>query len=237
MEAKETRVFIILCNNFIDAKYIMMGNNIIKLLESINEDDSLREIVKKALIDFDFTTELGIALSASKPIPKDFVMPKENEKIVALCYSILQQIALNEIDYEAFISKYFLYDGTINDVYANFGHFFILPFKNALLYLENAKNIEMGLVKRTKDVDLTSNGENNLIQIANDMEKVVDSDFKIKDEKEKELKFYIKAFKEAVSLKNRILILALMKILLDLIRKIKSLYGVYERLLIEYEKI
>ena len=131
MENKETRAFVVLCNNFIDAKYIMMGNNILKLLESINEDDSLRGLVKKSLEGFDFTTELGIALSATKPIPKDFIMPKENEKIVALCYSILQQIALNEIDYEASISKYFLYDGTINDVYTNFGHFFILPFKNA----------------------------------------------------------------------------------------------------------
>ena len=141
METKEIRPFIALCNNFIDAKYIMMGNNIVKLIECINEDDSLREVVKKCMVNFDFTTELGLALSATKAIPKDFIMPKENEKVVALCYSVLQQIALNQIDYEAFISKHFIYDGTISDVYKNFGHYFILPFKNAVLYLENAKCI------------------------------------------------------------------------------------------------
>ena len=38
METKEIRPFVALCNNFIDAKYIMMGNNIVKLIESINND-------------------------------------------------------------------------------------------------------------------------------------------------------------------------------------------------------
>jgi len=237
METKEIRPFIALCNNFIDAKYIMMGNNIVKLIECINEDDSLREVVKKCMVNFDFTTELGLALSATKAIPKDFIMPKENEKVVALCYSVLQQIALNQIDYEAFISKHFIYDGTISDVYKNFGHYFILPFKNAVLYLENAKNIECGLEKNTSEDSNSSEQSDELKEIALDMERVVESDYKIKEEKENLIKYYIRAFKEAIRINNRILICTMMKILMEEIEKIKSLRGVYERLVDAYDAI
>lgn len=232
METNEQRPFVELCNNFIDAKYIMMGNNINKLIESIYKDESLREIVKKCINNFDFTTELGLAISANENTPKDFVMPKENDKIVALCYLILQQIVLNKIDYEAFISKHFIYDGTINDVYVNFGHYFILPFKNAMLYLENAKNIKLDVDDEQSDeVENDENGENDeLKDIALDMERVIESDYKIKEDKEDELKFYIKAFREAIKLKNNLLIKALGRVLLGDIEKIKSLRGVYNRL-------
>ena len=228
METNEQRPFVALCNNFIDAKYIMMGNNIVKLIESINNDEKFREIVKKCINNFDFTTELGLAISANENTPKDFVMPKENEKIVALCYLILQQIVLNKIDYEAFISKHFIYDGTINDVYTNFGHYFILPFRNAMLYLENAKNIELV----TDDEEEVNNEEEyqSLKDIALDMERVIESDYKIKEDKENELKFYLKAFKEAIKINNKILIKAVGRTLLKDTEKIKSLRGVYNRL-------
>lgn len=235
METKEIRPFVALCNNFIDAKYIMMGNNIVKLIECINSDESLRNVVKKCMVDFDFTTELGLAISGAKSNSKNFVMPNENVKIVALCYSILQQIALNEIDYEAFISKHFLFDGTIYDVYANFGHYFILPFKNALLYLENAKNISLDSVEEDDEMTEETKSENvdnydELREIVLDMERVIESDCKIKEDKEDDLKFYIIAFKEALKLKNKILIYALGQILLEKTERIKSLRGVYERL-------
>ena len=242
METKEQRPFVMLCNNFIDAKYIMMGNNIIKLLESINSDDSLREVVKKCIANFDFTTELGIAISAGQNKPKNFVMPKENEKIVALCYLILQQIALNKIDYEAFTSKHFIYDGTINDIYKNFGHYFILPFRNAMLYLENAKNIQID----TKPERESEEGEeepsvesyvNKLQEICLDMERVVDSDYKIKEDKGDEIKFYTKALKEAIKMRNRTLIIAMAQVLLKEIDKIKSLRGIYDRLYEVWDEI
>ncbi len=235
METDEQRAFVALCNNFIDAKYIMIGNNIIKLLESINNDESLREVVKKCLNNFDFTTELGIAISANQNQPKDFVMPKENEKIVALCYCILQQIALNKIDYEAFTSKHFVYDGTINDIYQNFGHYFILPFRNAMLYLENAKNIDLrdDSTKTQNDVEYEKAEQTcveKLNEICLDIIRVVESDYKIKEDKEDEIKFYVKALKEAVGLNNRTLMIALSQVLLKEIEKIKSLRGIYERL-------
>ena len=243
METKEQRPFVMLCNNFIDAKYIMMGNNIIKLLESINNDDSLREVVKKCIANFDFTTELGIAISAGQNKPKNFVMPKENEKIVALCYLILQQIALNKIDYEAFTSKHFVYDGTINDIYKNFGHYFILPFRNAMLYLENAKNIQ--IETNNDDENLNEDDEEHSVdsyvsrldEICLDMERVVDSDYKIKEDKGNEIKFYNKALKEAIKLKNRTLIIAMAQVLLNEIGKIKSLRGIYDRLYEVWDEI
>ena len=242
METKEQRPFVMLCNNFIDAKYIMMGNNIIKLLESINSDDSLREVVKKCIANFDFTTELGIAISAGQNKPKNFVMPKENEKIVALCYLILQQIALNKIDYEAFTSKHFIYDGTINDIYKNFGHYFILPFRNAMLYLEKAKNIQIDTnseheSKEGEEEPSVESYVTRLQEICLDMERVVDSDYKIKEDKGDEIKFYTKALKEAIKMRNRTLIIAMAQVLLKEIEKIKSLRGIYDRLYEVWDEI
>ncbi len=240
MEAKEQRPFIQLCNNFIDAKYIMLGNNIVKLLESINNDTSLREIVKKCINNFDFTTELGIAISANQNKPKDFVMPKENEKIVALCYLILQQIALNQIDYEAFTNKHFVYDGTINDIYQNFGHYFILPFRNAMLNLENTKKIQIdNEVRKEINVDNKVHQDfiNKLKVICNDIIKVVESDYKIKEDKEEEIKEYVDALLEALSINNKKIIFSLSKVILDKIEKIKSLKGLYERFLYIWEEI
>lgn len=237
METKERenvnlieRPFVKECNNFIEARYIVMGNNIETLFKTINNDASLRSVVDKCLEDFDFTTQFGIALSLNQAQQKDFIMPKENEEIVALSYSILQKIIAGEIDFESFMSKYFLFNGTLNDCFVNFGHYFILPFKNALLNLENQEKYSKRiLTKEEKKVEIEEpHDEDNksakrMMQIVDYIEDIVDSDYKVKEIKREEIKFYLQAFKEAVKINNKVILLALANAIVLASEKIKSL--------------
>lgn len=236
------RPFVKECNNFIDAKYIVVGNNINVLFDEINNDESLLNIVNYCLEDFDFSAKLGVALSLHQAKQKDFIMPKENEEIVALCYGILQRIVDGEIDFESFISKYFLFNGTFNDTYINFGHYFVKPFKNAILNLENKdkyskkytskeeKKVEKEEQEQEEEVVEENETIDRLFDIVQDIEDVILSDIKIRDFKQEELEFYLKAFKEALKINNKLIILALADAIVLSSSKIKSLKYETQRL-------
>jgi len=246
METNENefeRPFVKECNNFIEAKYIMLGcENIKALLLTIQNDDSLMKVVDKCLANFDFTTEFGKAISIHQAQQKDFIMPKENDEIVALCYSTIQRIAVDEIDFESFMSKCFLFNGTLSDCYANFGHYFILPFKNALLNLENQNKY---MQKETKtNVDEKDDDEievqekpinigeisAKLLKVADDIQEIINNDYKIKEFKLEELEFYLKAFREAVRINNKLIIFALADAIISSSAKIKSVRFETQRL-------
>ena len=118
-----------------------------------------------------------------------------------------------------------------------------MPFRNAMLYLENAKNIQIDT--NNDDENLNEDEEEHSVEsyvsrldeICLDMERVVDSDYKIKEDKGNEIKFYNKALKEAIKLKNRTLIIAMAQVLLNEIGKIKSLRGIYDRLYEVWDEI
>ena len=228
---EKVRPFCNECNNFIDGKYILLGcENINSLLLTILQDPSLSEIVKNCLKDFDYPTQLGVALSVHQTKQKDFIMPKENEGIVALCYNIMQQIAYGEIDFEAFISKYFLFNGQITDCCKNFGHYFILPFRNAMLNLDNIRRYKLNEsngknIENAKQSDSKQSYDvfKKLKSTADEIEEVIKNDYKIKEFKSEEILFYIKAFREAIKLENKIIILALADAIIFSTTKIKSL--------------
>ncbi len=246
METNENefeRPFVKECNNFIEAKYIMLGcENIKSLLLTIQNDKSLMEVVEKCLVDFDFMTELGKAISIHQTQQKDFIMPKENDEIVALCYCTMQHIVDGEIDFESFMSKCFLFNGTFSDCYANFGHYFILPFKNALLNLENQnkykqKNANTKSVQEENDeIEVQEKPVNDseisakLLKVADDIQEIINNDYKIKEFKLEEIEFYLKAFREAVRINNKLIIFALADAIISSSSKIKSVRFETQRL-------
>lgn len=228
------RPFIDECTAFIDVKYIMLNcDNVKKLLSTIQEDKSLMEVVNRCLVDFDFITEFGKAISIHQLQQKDFIMPKENTEIVALCYSIMQRIVDEKIDFESFIRKYFLFNGVLSDCFSNFGHYFILPFKNALLNLENQNKYIQKSIKKEEEQerDEVENVEEDtsiyeindkLLKVADDIQEMIKDDYKVKEFKLEELEFYLKAFREAVKINNKLIIFALADAIISSSTKIKS---------------
>ena len=247
METKENefeRPFIKECNNFIEAKYIMLScENIKTLLSTIQNDESLMKVIDKYSGDYDFVTEFGKAISIHQAQQKDFIMPKENDEIVALCYGTMQRIADGEIDFESFMSKYFLFNGTLSDCYANFGHYFILPFKNALLNLENQNKYNLKSAKTEETQEKAQNDDEiqginasvseinaRLLKVADDIQEIINNDYKIKEFKLEELEFYLKAFREAIRIDNKLIIFALADAIISSSTKIKSVRFETQRL-------
>jgi len=109
------------------SKYIMVDKRISDILKCIASCESIYEMVKKTLVNFDFAKELKLATS----IKGHFSMPNDDVRIVALSFCILNAMDDKKIDVELLLANNF----TGDDSYAKFCDQVFLRFKTSALAL------------------------------------------------------------------------------------------------------
>ena len=227
------REFEKICDELIKTKYIIFENHVDKLINTIENTTDIMNVIEYARSKFDYKEALNAAIMENEVKTVDFVMPTEDKNIVALCYGILQDVKDKRIDLEAFLNQYFLFGASPSEIYKNFGKYFIEPFYNSIRELEMRLTSE-DLKANISMPEMESEKEQTALQvlktISAEAADIVRDDPKIKLFKREEIEYYLKALDEAIAIENKLLILALANVLINVSAGVKSLRAAHSKL-------
>lgn len=228
-EKEKIKAFFGACNELIDGRFILADMKISSILKCIANSEILYNLFARNLVDFNFKGEFKNAKVTNKVNGGYFVMPNEEEKILALFFCIMLDIDNGKLNLQNFVNENFYSQDGYNISYSNFAHNVLIPFKTAVIHqlgineegVENTApaNDLAGQVKLEdfeKEKKMVTNNEDlkilyaNLMVSLNDLYNVVLKDRRTKDEKKEELYIIVSALNEAINLENILIINALM---------------------------
>ncbi len=126
------------CDEFIKGKYILIDIKINTIVSNIENNDTLYNLVRKCLSNFDFSSSIDEYL-IKKENGYSLCFPNENEKIIAFVYSVLKMFQNNEFEFYNFLSKFYSVEKASTPDFNNFASLIISPFKTAINSLYNIK--------------------------------------------------------------------------------------------------
>lgn len=239
VEKTKIKEFIKACNEMIGGRFILSDVKISRILEAIASSEILYNLFAKCLINFNFRQEFKAAQSSNKVNGGYFVLPKEQDKIVALVFCLLIEVDNQKINLQSFINDNFFSPDGYNISYSNFSHNVLIPFKNCVLLLlnvneegeelDNNDNIYETQVT-IEDVELDTTSKllfANLTRAINDLCCVVKRKGKLKEEQKQEVIIIGKAMNEAIKLENFKILNALIIPLEYILGKDKMLKSYY----------
>lgn len=165
------------------SKFIMVDKRISDILKCIASTESVYELIKKTLVNFDFAKELKIATS----IDGHFSMPNDDIRAIALTFCILNAVDDKKLDITMLLANNF----TGEDPYAKFCDQVFLRFKTAVLGLLGT-NVEEH-VEEHRETPISASLLDRAEFLANQLDEYVRADGKI----------YLTCFIRSLKLKDR----------------------------------
>ena len=130
-ETQRIMNFIAHCNQYIDGKYLFGATKLKEIYRDVRNSEELNQLFTECLDGFNvslFKTKCLIKLPTKKGT---FTSPTEKEDFVALAFAMIEDISIEEVDYDTFINKYFLSETDEN----RFGKQVIEPLKQTVAKL------------------------------------------------------------------------------------------------------
>lgn len=256
VEKHNLKNFFTACNEMINGRFILSDIKISKILNSIANSNVLYDLFAKCMVDFNYKTEFRNAKVTNKTNGGYFVLPTEEQRIIALVFCFLIDVDNSRINLQNFINENFYSSDGYNISYSNFALNVLVPFKNSVANV-------LGVNENGDDID-SYDDEDNSEQIAmdgfeDDEEEIFDTqkatkhseinllyaDFlralnqfysavkkhpRLKTDTRSELIIIIKAIKEAIAIERIIFLNALIIPLEHMIGKDKYLRNYYNDL-------
>lgn len=135
---EELDLFVERVDDLIGAKYILADVKIVNVLKSIASSSTLLALFKNCLTDFDYELANKKYLVKNRFLGGDkgeFIIPPNTRELLAFVFRILMDIDSKDIDFCAFIDKYFYVDGSFSAGYDAFINGMIKPFRNSVKVL------------------------------------------------------------------------------------------------------
>lgn len=242
-EKEKIKNFFDACNEMIDDRFILSDVKIAKILKCIATSEILYNFFAKCLINFKFQEEFENAKVANKVNGGYFMIPADEQKVIALVFCFLLEVDNQKINLQSFINEYFYNPDGYNISYANFALNMLVPFKNSVLNMlacnedGSMKEEFVNQVEDEKEDEPIKPQEPmhkqkllfaNLRMSLNELHAAINRDFKIKSYQKEELNIVINALYEAISLENFKLINALIIPLEYSVSKNKNVKNYYE---------
>lgn len=123
--------FVDSCNNMIEGKFILANVKIRKILEIVENCESIYNYIGNCMTNFNFEKELQRAEVKNHYNGSQFLVPQNKETLVALVFCLLVSFDTQRIDFYQFIQQNFE-TLTPNGEYANFARTMLIPFKDAI---------------------------------------------------------------------------------------------------------
>ncbi|MCK9575182.1 MAG: hypothetical protein WCX32_03915 [Clostridia bacterium] len=233
------------CDDMVNGKFILVDVKISKVLKCVAACPTLYKLMESCLRGVDLVSEFSKAIVGS-PVRKMIKLPENNKKVIALILGLLIEIDKKNIDLHTFLHEYYhSIDGSSSE-YANFSKSMILPFKLAVLNeldLEEdfapEKYIAQQVESKAEGVQTNLENENyidadkkfeTIKELANIIIKQASQEPKIKVEKLEELKIVLDAMIEGANYQSIKVISALWLAYTSIIKNVKSLQSVSDKL-------
>lgn len=124
------------CSDMKSSKFILAETKISAILRSIVNSPELVSIVSDALAGFNFSTEFNKIQVKNELRRVNLVLPADQQKLVAIVFSLLSEIDAHRLDFHDFIYSYFDAGGSpLVECFGRFVSTIIIPFRNTLCEL------------------------------------------------------------------------------------------------------
>ena len=220
------------CDELRSAKIIIADAKVSKILRSVINCSPLLEIIGEALVGFNYQQELSKATDKTITSGSRIILPSEPYKVIALVFTILNEIDAKNLDLQEFVAENFPQESLI-DSFRLFANSLIIPFRDYLCQwvgfkeapkqeevLPTEEIIEECEVEATQDpTDLFFE---DVVMILNQIKETIKLDTKIKKDRLDELNITINALIEVCDMRNFKIFNALLISLNNLISPVKS---------------
>lgn len=133
IEKEKLKNFFAAVNEMIGGRFILSDVKVAKVLKSIASSEVLYDMFAKCLVNFNYDTEFEKAKVSNRVNGGYFVMPNEEEKIVALVFCMLLEIDNQKLNLQSFVTDNFFSADGYNISYSNFALNVLVPFKTSVL--------------------------------------------------------------------------------------------------------
>ena len=155
-ELSKISQFIACCNDMINGKFILADIKISKILKMIADSEELYGYITECMRDFDFSKELHRAELKNSLNNGSFSAPTDQQKLVALVFSLLVEFDAKRMDFYTFINENFLSKDRA-EVYVKFAKTLLVPFRDIIaghFGLADASNEEVKRMTQNYAQDL-----------------------------------------------------------------------------------
>ena len=216
------------CNELIEGRFIISETKISNLLQAIVRSELLFKLYSSCMADFNFEKEYSLALATNGNNGGYFVMPDDEEKIIAFTTSLLLEMDKGKITMQNFVTQNFYTGEGYNIDYKQFAYTVLVPYKNSIkniLNIDEEGNVleseeqeesfydQMSIEETITDVEYENTSKKlfaNLIISVNTLYASVSSDIKMKSAMREELCLILKALNKAIELEQLLIINALL---------------------------
>ena len=242
------KTFFDACNEMIQGRFILSDIKISKILKAIANSEVLYNLFADVLSDFKFKEEFENAKTSSKINGGYFLVPEQEEKIIALVFCILLEVDNQKMNLQNFVNDYFYSPEGYNISYSNFALSVLVPFKNAVLELlncnEDGTQLEDEVFEEDLEEELVDEEPNtkekilfaNLTMSLNELISVIMRS-KIGEEQKEELRIIIEAMFDAIELENLNIINALtipLEYMIGKNKQVKFYYNDFKECLVQF---
>lgn len=253
-EVEKIKTFFDACNEMIEGRFILSDIKISKILKAIASSEVLYSTFARVLNNFKFNEEFEKAKSTNKVNGGYFVLPEDDDKIIALVFAILLEVDNQKLNLQNFVNEFFYNSEGYNVSYSNFSINVLVPFKNSVATIlgvnfdgtssepevEEVEEPEMEVEQPVEKV-LEPNSKQkilfaNLRMSLNELLSVINRS-KIKEEEKEELNIIVNAIFEAIKIENLTIINALVIPLEYMIGKnknVKFYYNDFKECLVQF---
>ncbi len=226
-EQKKIKDFFDACNEMIGGKFILSDIKISKILKSIATCETLYKLFEKSLINFNFDREFKNAKVTNRVNGGYFLMPTEENRIIALVFCLLLEVDNQKINLQSFVNENFYNADGYNISYNNFAINVLVPFKTSVMNMLGVsetgepKPVDESLqltVEELVDDGANAEGEDhqtkillaNLRMALNELYSVAKRTRRLNSEQREEYIIVLNAMHEAINIGNLKIINALL---------------------------
>lgn len=134
-EKEKLKNFFASVNEMIGGRFILSDVKVAKVLKNIASSEVLYNLFAECLVNFNYDAELAQAKVSNRVNGGYFVLPNDEEKIVALVFCMLLEIDNQKLNLQSFVTENFFSADGYNISYSNFALNVLVPFKNSVMNL------------------------------------------------------------------------------------------------------
>lgn len=210
-------IFIKRCNDIIDGKYLLIDKNVSNLLKSIASDETICELMKNSLKDFDFEKTHNACKESSfdEDCKTLFTLPEDEKTLIAYVFSLLWQFDSKQMDFQKYLNESYVNTSSLYESYSVFCETVMKPFKKAVVGYINVlgetesvseNNILLEKFLKGQKIEFGVYVVDNLILSLGNIQRTVDDDVKLKMHTKQDMRLLCDGLSNAIISRDKKLI-------------------------------
>jgi hypothetical protein len=231
------------CNEMIEGRFILSDTKVSNILKCVVKSELLYNLYSRCMVDFNFNEVLNRCVADSSGNGGFFAMSEDDREIVAFVTCLLLEVDKKNINLQTFVTDNFFSADGYNISYNNFALTVLVAYKKAIVRLVGMD--ETGEMLQDSDSDSSDSMEEeediecdqgtkilfaNLLMNLNELQNIINDDYKIKYQRKEELLIVIKALNKAIHMEDLLIINALLVPLEIMPKKNKKFKETFERI-------